>query len=89
MSKHPQVTLQVLPFETGPHQGLQDGFQCLDFNAPNDPGVIYLETGRGGLYLEEEDDVSEYRSIFSSLESAALNPPRSVSMIKKLTRELT
>ena len=39
-------------------------FRILDFDDPEDPDVVYLESHVGALYLEEEHEVDEYRRIF-------------------------
>ncbi|GIG65350.1 helix-turn-helix domain-containing protein [Phytomonospora endophytica] len=82
------TTVQVLPFSSGAEPGLEGSFHVLEFSAPGDAGVVYLETHVGGLYLEEDNEVAVYDSLFEGLAEAALSPAKSVSMIRKLAREL-
>lgn len=86
---HPHVTIQILPFAAGAHQGSQGGFHILDFNASDDNGVVYVETRCGGLYLEKDDEIAEYQAVFRSLVTAALSSEKSAHMLKKLAKELT
>jgi hypothetical protein len=39
-------------------------FTILDFDDPDDPAVVYLETQVGGQYRERPDELNEYRRIF-------------------------
>ena len=39
-------------------------FRILEFDDPEDPDVVYLESHVGALYLEEQAEVDEYRRIF-------------------------
>lgn len=89
MAGHPQVTLQVVPFASGAHAGQHGSFKIFDFSNPDDPGVVYLEVLRGGLYLEENDELADYRTAFDRLESLAWNPDDSVEFLKKLARSRT
>lgn len=89
MAGHPRVSLRVVSFGSGAHAGQHGSFQIFDFPNPEDPGVVYLEVLRGGLYLEENDELANYRIAFDRLESLALNPDDSVEFLKKLTRSRT
>lgn len=85
----PNVTLQVLPFGEGPHPAFGGGFHCLEFAATDDPGVIYVETRCGGLYLEEQEEIDEYHSVFARLTDMAMEPTASAALIRKVARDLT
>lgn len=89
MNDHPQVTVQVVPFQAGSHPGFGGGFHCLDFDSANDLGVIYLETRRGGLYLEEDAEIAEYHAMFERIATLALAPAKSASFIQRLAKEMT
>ena len=39
-------------------------FTILDFDNPDDPPVVYLESHTGARYLEEETELAEYRRIY-------------------------
>jgi hypothetical protein len=43
------VTLQVLPFETSEHAGMDGGFAIVAFPYEGDPDVVYLEHTTGDL----------------------------------------
>jgi hypothetical protein len=47
-------------------------FRILDFDDPDDPDVVYLESHVGALYLEEPAEVNEYRRIFELIRADAI-----------------
>jgi transcriptional regulator with XRE-family HTH domain len=58
------VEIRVLPLTVGAHAAMAGAFRILDFEDPEDPDIVYLESHVGALYLEDDDVVSEYRRIF-------------------------
>lgn len=62
-----RVEIMVMPFSVGAHPAMAGAFRILDFDDPDDPDVVYLESHVGALYLEEEHEVEEYRRIFQLL----------------------
>jgi transcriptional regulator with XRE-family HTH domain len=58
------VDIRVLPWEVGAHAAMVGALTILDFDDPDDPAVVYVETHTGGRYLEKPDELSEYRRIF-------------------------
>jgi transcriptional regulator with XRE-family HTH domain len=67
-----RVEINVLPFSTGAHAAMAGAFRILDFDDPDDPDTVYLESHVGALYLEEPHEVAEYRRIFELIRSAAV-----------------
>jgi len=47
-------------------------FRILDFDDPEDPDVVYLESHVGALYLQEAAEVEEYRRIFDLISKDAI-----------------
>ncbi|WP_051809059.1 helix-turn-helix domain-containing protein [Actinoplanes subtropicus] len=58
------IEIRVLPWTAGAHAAMAGAFRILDFDDPEDPDVVYLESHVGAVYLEEPDEVQEYRRIF-------------------------
>jgi transcriptional regulator with XRE-family HTH domain len=85
LSEHPQVTLQVLPFEHGGHEATNGPFTILGFPRP-DPEIVYTETFTGHAFLEEAADVEHCGRIFENLTEAALSPPKSMDFIRRIVR---
>jgi transcriptional regulator with XRE-family HTH domain len=66
------VEIRVLPWSAGAHAAMAGAFRILDFEDPEDPDVVYLESHVGALYLEEPDEVQEYRRIFGLITAASV-----------------
>jgi transcriptional regulator with XRE-family HTH domain len=65
LAKLDHVEIRVLPWEAGAHAAMHTGaFIILDFDDPDDPAVVYLETHTGARYLEKPDELNQYRRIF-------------------------
>lgn len=64
LSRRSNVEIKVLPWSAGAHAAMAGAFRVLDFDDPDDPDVVYLESHVGALYLEEQAEVDEYRRIF-------------------------
>lgn len=80
-ARRPGNTIQVLPFEAGEHASMGSAFAILTFTEPMDPGIVYIETRAGSLYLEGQP-VREYTAVFQHLVAAALGTRESISMIE-------
>jgi transcriptional regulator with XRE-family HTH domain len=83
----PNVTIQILPFSTGAHAGMDGSFTILDFPESGDLDVVYTENATGGLFLEKADQLQRYRFIFDHIRAAAIRPEESVALIAKLAEE--
>ncbi|MGP4019924.1 DUF5753 domain-containing protein [Saccharopolyspora sp. 5N708] len=86
MCDHPQVTFQVMPFNTGPGRGHLGSFKWLGFPRPNDPGVVYVENQLGGLYLEEPEEIEQFNADFNHLSAEALSTHDSKGLLIDLLR---
>lgn len=80
----PNVTLQVIPFDAGSHPGMDGAFIVLEFSDPADQSIVYTESKAGGLFLEEEVDLSRYKLMFEHLRAAALRPEATVSLLAEI-----
>lgn len=89
VSGNSRVMLQVLPFSAGAHPANDGAFNILGFPEPRDQDVVYVQSRRGGLYLEEPGDLSEYTEIFNHLRARALGPDESREMIIRVADEMT
>jgi transcriptional regulator with XRE-family HTH domain len=72
VSRLGHVQIKVLPWSIGAHAAMAGAFRILDFDDPDDPNVVYLESHVGALYLEEPDEVEEYRRVFQLISSDAI-----------------
>lgn len=72
VAQRDNVQIKVLPWSVGAHAAMAGAFRILDFDDPEDPDMVYLETHVGALYLEEEAEVNEYRRIFELISKHAV-----------------
>jgi len=64
LDRRDHVEIRVLAAASGAHAAMAGGFVLLDFDEPDDPPVVYLETQVGARYLEEPAQLDTYRTIF-------------------------
>src|SRR5262249_46211521 len=72
------VTLQVLPFDTGEHPAMHGAFSLLKFPAPGAPDRVYLEEHIGALYAQKPHEVERYALMFDHLRARALGPEQTI-----------
>ncbi|RRO15713.1 XRE family transcriptional regulator [Saccharopolyspora rhizosphaerae] len=84
----PNVTLQVMPLDAGAHPAQAGPFVILRYSNHIDPDVVYLETHVGGLYLERENELTNYARMMDHLRAHAVDPEGSVDFIQQRIGEL-
>jgi transcriptional regulator with XRE-family HTH domain len=84
----PHVNIQVLPFAAGEHPAMEGSFSTLGFPEPGDPGVVYMDSQAGSLYLEQPAEIDHYARMFSHLVAKALDPGESRRMIIQAAGDL-
>ena len=80
------VTLQVIPYQTGAHPGVNSSFIILHLEEVQD--VVYVEGLIGNFYLQSPNDVSRYRRTFDQLRALALGPQDSRALIHSVAERL-
>jgi transcriptional regulator with XRE-family HTH domain len=78
----PNVTIQVLPFDTGVHPAMVAPFTMLTFPDPDDRGMVNLESAAGVLFLEDPAEIRIYDEIWSTLQARALSPDDSQTFLR-------
>jgi hypothetical protein len=86
MSELPNVTIQVLRPEDGPHSALGGGFTLLDFGESVRP-VVYVEIKDGAFYLQEADQVQAYTMVSTDLAQVAMSPEQSREHITRMLKQ--
>src|ERR1700723_2521375 len=87
-SRWPNVTLQVLSFDSGAHAGLTGPFAILEFPERTDSDVAYTEALGGMIYLEKDREVRACAEAFDRMRAAAPFPAASVELIQHVLHEL-
>ncbi len=89
MAERQNIGIQVLQDAAGAHTSMTGGFIILDYQAPEDPSIVYVEVGAAGdLFLEKPEDVAHYRKSYGHLRASALSADASVAYIKDLAKHL-
>lgn len=81
----PNVTLQVVPLDAGPHAGLGGSFNIIEFGWPDDAGAVFIEPR---LYktevLDARRDVYRYSQVFDRLLQLALPGLESLKLLRNV-----
>ncbi len=84
MALHPNVTIQVIPFQAGGHSAAGGSFSILRFAEPDLPDVVYLEQLTSALYLDKPDAVDSYLRVMERICMEAATPAASAEIIANL-----
>ena len=87
MAAAPNVTMQIVPFGSGAHPGLDDTFTLLEFDKSVLAPVVFVENLAGNLYLERESDVERYREALEYLRACALSPGDSAKWVREIRKK--
>jgi len=88
VAESPTLTLQILPFASGEHAGMDGSFTIHGFSEPAEPATIYLLNAMSDYHLEGEEAVRRYSLLFDHLLTAALAPDDSVTFLTGIVKEL-
>lgn len=83
------LTLQILPFNSGEHAGMDGGFSIIGFPEQADPNLVYLEHTTSDLYVEDAAAVRQYDRLFNHLRASALSPADSVPFMTTVQKDLS
>ena len=84
VTKRPNITVQVVPFERSDAAAVGGPFTLLRFAEPDLADVVFLEQLNSALYLNRTIEVEGYLKIIDRLAAGALTPRRSAEMITSL-----
>jgi transcriptional regulator with XRE-family HTH domain len=79
------VTVQVLPFEAGPHPAAAEGsLSILQFSGTAGLGLVHVGGIAGGVCLEGRADLVAYATAFGQLRTRAQSPAQSALLLRGL-----
>ncbi|WP_405614182.1 helix-turn-helix domain-containing protein [Streptomyces sp. NBC_01511] len=84
ISEHPTVTLQVMPFSFGGHAGESGAFTMLRFPESDLSDLVYLEQLTSALYLDKQEEVTQYERVMTRLHQDSLGPAESRDLLRGL-----
>ncbi|WP_433681875.1 helix-turn-helix domain-containing protein [Nocardia sp. CA-119907] len=79
----PNVRIQLVPSDSGYHDGMDSGrFVLLEFAEAQgelrEPPVVYVEAFTGPVYLDKELEIERYRKAFANIKAAAVDARRGI-----------
>ncbi|WP_155054627.1 helix-turn-helix domain-containing protein [Streptomyces blattellae] len=87
MSELPNVTVQVIPFDTEYYPSTGQSFDYIVGPVPQ-LDTVQLDTHHGGCgFLDAEAQLSKYRAVLDHMESCALGPAESRDFIQSLIQD--
>lgn len=87
-SRRPEVTLQVLTYEAGPHPAMLGAFDILKFGEAAAPDIVYLEGLTNDLFLDDEPSLKRYVATFEHLRASSASPTASDKFLAAVAREI-
>ncbi|MGH7867306.1 MAG: Scr1 family TA system antitoxin-like transcriptional regulator, partial [Candidatus Dormibacteraceae bacterium] len=84
LAQLPNVSIQVLPFDAGAHQGMRGAFTALRFPEA-EMDTVYLEAYRTAAYAEAPAEVEFYVKTFQDLAAATLSSDDTTRLIGTMT----
>lgn len=67
-----EVSVRILSATNGLHAAMRGPFTIMDFDDPDDPSLVYLETLIGSRYVERTEQVDEFRRAFDRIRDQAV-----------------
>jgi transcriptional regulator with XRE-family HTH domain len=90
LAARPRITVEVIPFSAGAHEGMQGSFVIQEFPDPNDEDVLYQESAEGELVSHDDPElIVRYRERFEGLRALSLGPEGSLAFLNELADSLT
>ncbi len=87
VSMRPNVSLQIIPLETGGHAAAGGPFSIMRFSERDLPDVVYLEQLTSALYLDKLETVDHYLVVMDRLCVEALPTSSSVEAINAMLKD--
>ncbi|MEU2772156.1 helix-turn-helix transcriptional regulator [Streptomyces sp. NPDC007162] len=84
----PNVTLQVVPFASGPHPGTYGPFVIFRFAMPELPDMVYSEYLTGAVYLDARTEVATHLEVMDRMAAQAASAQRTKEILRDLRKEL-
>ncbi|WP_433023255.1 helix-turn-helix domain-containing protein [Kribbella sp. CA-294648] len=84
----PNVTLQVMPFDSGGHAATGGAYSILRFPEQDLPDIVYIEHLTSALYLDKLEDLDQYTATMEALCVAAPPPSKTRDALAGILRDL-
>lgn len=83
LANRPNITIEMVPFSAGLHQGMLEPFIILEFPDPEDSDVLFLESSKDMIISHDEaGEIAGYREVFERLRQISLGPAATLDYFK-------
>jgi hypothetical protein len=88
-AEFPNVDLRIVPFEVGAYGSMSGSCVIIDYPEPEATSGVYLEYPAGGAWVDDQDDVPRFTSMFDDVVQLALGPADTVNLIHERMKQLS
>jgi transcriptional regulator with XRE-family HTH domain len=88
MSKRPNITIRILPFDAPKRIAVPSSISLLRL-AEQNISTVYLEDLFGATYLKEPEEYTQYSALYGRLRDAALDPEASRAVLDRMAATYT
>jgi hypothetical protein len=85
MAGRSNITVQMIPFDRGGHQGMISSFTVINF--PKAPAVVFLEHLHSSVFLDQAPDTEPFQRAIQSLIPIALGPADSAELMATIAAD--
>ncbi|MCH6163631.1 helix-turn-helix domain-containing protein [Streptomyces marispadix] len=83
----PNVTVQLLPYSSGPHPAMFGPFQLFRFEIPELPDIVYAESLSGAVYHDERRDTTVFLEALDRMGAQAAPAQRTEALLGEIRKE--
>ncbi|GEB47634.1 MULTISPECIES: helix-turn-helix domain-containing protein [Streptomyces] len=87
LTARPNITLQIIPFSSGPHPGMFGPFQLFRFDIPELPDIVYTESLTGAAYLDQRPETAAYLEVLDRMGAQAAPVPHTEAVLGDIRKE--
>jgi transcriptional regulator with XRE-family HTH domain len=87
-AEQPNVTLQVVPFATGPYLGCSGHFQIFRFQIPELPDIVYAEGLTSAVYMDQRAEVAAHLQALDRVCEQAATPEGTEVFLRDMLKEI-
>jgi len=84
----PNVIIQIVPFTAGLYPGTKGSFKIVQFADAPDEDVVFLESSRGDIISDDQNEAKSYMEAFERIIERAVGPSDSVGLLRKAASEM-
>jgi transcriptional regulator with XRE-family HTH domain len=89
VAKKPTIAMEIIPFAAGMHLGMKGAFEIIEFADPSDSGIVFLESPRGDIIIDDAEETLSYRKVFETLRKSSLDPSDSLALLGRIADEMS